>query len=119
MADLLSVRPNLEVTDLEPTVGHLVAVFDFKVEVREEEMGLALLRRDSVSLAVVRTPKPAVNETTAGYIDVSEVDVLHATCVERGANVVNPLMEHPWGMRDFVAEIPGGHRLAFGQRTAS
>jgi hypothetical protein len=29
---------------------------------------------------------------------------------------VVPLTDHPWGLRDFVAEIPGGHRLAFGER---
>jgi hypothetical protein len=69
-----------------------------------------------VILAVVRTPSPAVNETTAIYVDVSEVDDLHATCLERGAKVVNPLTEHPWHLRDFVVEIPGGHRLVFGQR---
>ena len=112
----LRARPNLEVADLEPAVDHLVNVFGFEVELREEEMGLALLRRDAVILAVVRTPSPAVNETTAIYVDVSEVDDLHATCLERGAKVVNPLTEHPWHLRDFVVEIPGGHRLVFGQR---
>jgi predicted enzyme related to lactoylglutathione lyase len=117
MAEFLSIRPNLEVADLDPSVNHLAEVFGFEVVVREEEMGLALLRRDSVTLAVVRTLNPAVNETSAAYIDLSGIDAFHATSVERGAKVVNPLMDHPWGMRDFVAEIPGGHRLAFGERT--
>jgi hypothetical protein len=49
---------------------------------------------------------------------VSAVDALQAAAVERGARVVNPLTDHPWGLRDFVAEIPGGHRLAFGERIA-
>ena len=30
--------------------------------------------------------------------------------------VVTPLTDHPWGLRDFVIEIPGGHRLALGER---
>jgi hypothetical protein len=116
VADLVSIRPNLEVVDLEPTVEHLLNVFDFEVDVLEEEMGLALLRRGSVGLAIVRTPNPAVNETTAGYVTVTEVESLHDTSVERGATVVHPLTDHPWGLRDFVVEIPGGHRLAFGER---
>jgi predicted enzyme related to lactoylglutathione lyase len=116
MPEFLSIRPNLEVPDLEPTVRHLMDVFGFDVEVREEDMGLALLRRDSVGIAVVRTSNPAVNETTAVYVGVGEVDDLHRTSVQQGAKVVNPLTDHPWGLRDFVAEIPGGHRLAFGQR---
>jgi uncharacterized glyoxalase superfamily protein PhnB len=116
VSEFLSIRPNLEVTDLEPAVGHLVEVFGFEVDVREEEMGLALLHRDSVGVAVVRTAHPAVNETTAAYVGVTAVDALHAQAIERGAAVTMPLTDHPWGLRDFVAEIPGGHRLAFGER---
>jgi uncharacterized glyoxalase superfamily protein PhnB len=118
VAELVSIRPNLEVADLAPAVEHLVDVFGFEVEVLEEEMGLALLRRGAVALAIVRTANPAVNETTAGYITVTEVESLHGTSVEKGANVVHPLTDHPWGLRDFVVEIPGGHRLAFGERIA-
>jgi predicted enzyme related to lactoylglutathione lyase len=116
MPELLSIRPNLEVADLEPSIEHLVTVFGFEVEVLEDEMGLALLRQGAVGLAIVRTPHPAVNETTAVYVTVTEVEALHETSVDRGATVVNPLTDHPWGLRDFVVEIPGGHRLAFGER---
>jgi uncharacterized glyoxalase superfamily protein PhnB len=116
MSEFLNVRPNLEVRDLLPTVDHLVGVFGFEVEVHEIEMGLALLRHDAAAVAVVRTVHPAVNETTAAYLEVTDVDGLHASAVERGARVVSPLTDHPWGLRDFVAEIPGGHRLAFGAR---
>lgn len=116
MSELQSVRPNLEVSALEPAVGHLVDVYGFQVDVREEEMGLALLHRDSVGLAVVRTANPGANETTAVYIGVTGVEALHGECVSRGATVAIPLTDHPWGLRDFVAEIPGGHRLAFGER---
>ncbi len=116
MAELLSIRPNLEVSDLQPTVDHLLRVFGFDEEVREEQMGLALLRRDAVAVAVVRTDRPSANETTAAYIGVQGVDALHDTAVGLGARVVVPLTDHPWGLRDFVAQIPGGHRLAFGER---
>jgi uncharacterized glyoxalase superfamily protein PhnB len=81
-------------------------------------VGLALLHRDAVGLAVVRTGHPAVNETTVCYIEVRDVDYLHAGCVQHGAVVVVPLDNHPWGLRDFVVQIPGGHRLAFGERIA-
>lgn len=116
MSELLSIRPNLEVSALEPTVSHLRDVFDFEVDVHEEEMGLVLLHRDLAALAVVRTPTPAVNATTAGYVGVIGVEALHHRCIERGANIVSGLTDHPWGLRDFVVEIPGGHRLAFGER---
>ena len=117
MTSLLSVRPNLEVSELGPTVRCLRDVLGFEVDVEEEEMGLVLLHRDDVGVAVVRTAHPAVNETTAGYIGVTGVDALHDQWVAAGADVTVPLTDHPWGLRDFVVELPGGHRLAFGERT--
>ncbi len=53
---------------------------------------------------------------TAAYIGVTDVDGLHDHCQRDGATVVMPLTDHPWGLRDFVIEIPGGHRLALGER---
>ncbi|MGV9677610.1 VOC family protein [Nocardia sp. NPDC003482] len=116
MTELTSCRPNLEVHDLEPTVTHLTAILGFELELLEPEMGLALLHRDTVGLAVVRTTNPAVNETTACYIGVTGVDEFYRHCGSLGATISVDLTDHPWGLRDFVVEIPGGHRLAFGER---
>jgi len=116
MSDLVSVRPNLEVAELGPAVACLRDVLGFQIDVEEEEMGLVLLHRDAVGVAVVRAARPAANETTAGYIGVIGVDALHAEVKARGATIVMGLTDHPWGLRDFVVEIPGGHRLAFGER---
>ncbi|WP_458687890.1 VOC family protein [Nocardia tengchongensis] len=118
MAEFESYRANLEVADLAPTVDFLRDVLGFAVEVHEPAMGLALLRRDGVGVGVVRTPNPAVNETTAGYVGVSDVDALYAHCLRHCGEITTELTEHPWGLRDFVLRIPGGHRLAFGQRIA-
>jgi len=116
VSELLSCRPNLEVTELGPPTAFLRDVLGFRVEVDEPEMGLVLLHRDQVGLAVVRTAHPAVNETTAAYIGVADVDALHLRLVAHAATITSPLTDHPWGLRDFVVEIPGGHRLAFGER---
>ena len=75
-----------------------------------------LLRRDAAGLALVRAASPGSNATTAAYIGVTGVDDLHARCAARGAPVVTRLTDQPWGLRDFVVEMPGGHRLALGER---
>jgi predicted enzyme related to lactoylglutathione lyase len=116
VGEFLTVRPNLEVADLDPTVRQLCDVLGFHIDVEEKEMGLVLLHRDAVGLAVVKGSKPGVNETTACYMEVNGVDDLYAKCVANGANVVSPLTDHPWGLRDFVVELPSGHRLAMGER---
>jgi hypothetical protein len=116
VSTLDSYRPNFEVDDLEPLTSHLRDVFGFAVEVHEEAMGLVLLQRDGLGVAVVRTGRPGANETTAGYVGVTGVDALHDECLARGADIAVPLTDHAWGLRDFVAALPGGHRLAFGER---
>jgi predicted enzyme related to lactoylglutathione lyase len=118
VTEFLSCRPNLEVGDLAPATAFLRDVLGFEVEVDEPEMGLVLLRRDAVGLALVRSASPCANSTTAAYIGVTGVDELHAQCAERGTQIVTGLADHPWGLRDFVVEMPGGHRLAFGERIA-
>lgn len=118
MTEFLSCRPNLEVADVAPTAQFLRDVLGFAVDTDEPEMGLVLLHRGAVGVAVVRAASPSVHETTAMYIGVTGVDELHAHCVAQGANVVMGLAEHPWGLRDFVVEVPGGHKLAFGERIA-
>ena len=116
MSEWLSCRPNLEVADLGPATAFLRDVLGFTVEVHEEAMGLVLLSRDAVGLALVRAATPGVNETTAAYIGVTGVNDLYGHCQRQGAAVVTPLTDHPWGLRDFVIEMPGGHRLALGER---
>ena len=118
MSEWLSCRPNLEVADLGPASAFLRDVLGFTVEVEEEAMGLVLLNRDAVGLALVRAARPGVNQTTAAYIAVTGVQDLYDHCQRRGATVVTPLTDHPWGLRDFVIEIPGGHRLALGERAS-
>ena len=78
-------------------------------------MGLVLLSRDAVGLAP--SARPALARTRhRRHIGVTGVDDLYGLCQRRGATVVAPLTDHPWGLRDFVIEIPGGHRLALGER---
>lgn len=116
MIEFLSCRPNLETDDLAAAAAFLRDVLGFEVEVDEPAMGLMLLRREAVGLALVHSTNPGVNSTTAAYIGVTGVDDLHDQCAARGAPIVNSLADHPWGLRDFVVEMPGGHRIAFGER---
>ncbi len=116
MTDFVSCRPNLEVENLAPAAAFLRDVLGFEVEVDEPDMGLMLLRRDAVGLALVRSANPGINATTAAYIGVTGAEELFARCAAHGVRVITGLTDHPWGLRDFVVEMPGGHRLALGER---
>jgi len=43
------------------------------------------------------------------------VDALYAHLTARGANMVQPIDDRPYGMRDFALTDPDGHRLVFAQ----
>jgi hypothetical protein len=117
MTQLLSYRANLEVTSVEELVGYLTEHLAFQVEISEgDPAAFALIHSGEASLAIIQSDEPGVNSTTAGYVGVDDVDALHQYCVAQGLTVTVPLTDHPWGLRDFVLQVPGGHRLAIGQR---
>jgi len=114
--EFLSCRPNLEIDDLAPGAAFLRELPGFEIEVDEPQIGLVLLRRDAVGLALVRSASPGANATTAAYLEVTGVDDLHGRCVARGARIVPGLADHPRGLRDFVTQMPGGHQVAPGEQ---
>ncbi|MBA2350126.1 MAG: VOC family protein [Solirubrobacterales bacterium] len=44
-------------------------------------------------------------------IEVDDVDAAHRAAVARGAEIVHPLTDEPWGVRRFFVREPGGHVL--------
>ena len=48
---------------------------------------------------------------------VDDVDALHAELAARGARVVKPTQDYPYGMRDFDVVDLDGNQLTFGMET--
>ncbi len=42
-------------------------------------------------------------------IHVDDVDACHAAAVNRGAEIIHPLTDEPWGVRRFFVRDPDGH----------
>jgi catechol 2,3-dioxygenase-like lactoylglutathione lyase family enzyme len=42
-------------------------------------------------------------------IEVDDVDEAHAAALARGAQIVHPLTDEPWGVRRFFVRDPDGH----------
>jgi catechol 2,3-dioxygenase-like lactoylglutathione lyase family enzyme len=49
------------------------------------------------------------------YLVVSGVGELHTEFVGRGAPIIKPLGQRPWGARDFYVEDPDGYILCFSE----
>lgn len=46
---------------------------------------------------------------------VENVDDVYKEFGERGAEIISPIKNQPWGIREFAVKTPDGHRIAFGQ----
>lgn len=133
-----SVRPNLEVSEVEESIaffGHLLGL-EVLQQVGEPasfailglagrgeagtgevggETGTGEAGREVV--AVVGMEELAVADVTACYIEVQDLGPVVSRIEEHGLAVVQEPTEHPWGLRDVVVSHPDGHLIGIGQRT--
>jgi predicted enzyme related to lactoylglutathione lyase len=45
------------------------------------------------------------------YLEVDDVDAVHARAIELGADVLKPPTDEPWGRRELALRSPDGHRF--------
>jgi catechol 2,3-dioxygenase-like lactoylglutathione lyase family enzyme len=50
-----------------------------------------------------------------GYWEINDVDAFHREILERGAIVLHPPTDRPWGKREMAIATPDGHRIMVGQ----
>lgn len=51
------------------------------------------------------------------YIEVGEIDAYYHLIMGRGAEIISPIEDQPWGMREFGVRTADGHRIRFGVGT--
>jgi uncharacterized glyoxalase superfamily protein PhnB len=49
-------------------------------------------------------------------VEAPDVDALYARIMALGVTVVDPILDRPWGQREFTVEDPGGNWLTFWRR---
>jgi len=82
----------------------------------------ASVSRDRAVIHLKCAPKLAAerNHRRSGehldaYLVVSGIGDLHEELIGRGATIIKPLEERPWGTRDFYVEDPDGYILCFSE----
>jgi len=55
------------------------------------------------------------NHSWFAHAMVENVDEVYAEFIERGAQILSPISDKPWNIRDFCVVTPDGHRIVFGQ----
>ncbi len=108
----------LAVPDLSKSADYFRDVLGFKIS-WDDASDWRLAERDGVRLMLGHCPKdmPAAelgSHNWFGYLEVDDVDALHAEITARGA-AATPPADRPYGMREIVVTTIDGHRIVFGQ----
>jgi len=125
MTKIHQITPFLHVPDLQEALAFFCGLLTFELKFRESNYayielagcGLRMLEEPGRRLTVDGKARVAV------YIDVSDIDALHAKLEQALATLppdrVEPLMTRPWRQREFQVRMPDGDWLTFGAATAA
>jgi uncharacterized glyoxalase superfamily protein PhnB len=61
------------------------------------------------------TAEATGNHSWFAHVLLKNVDDVYREFIERGAQILSPIENKPWGIRDFTVKTPDGHRIVFGQ----
>jgi catechol 2,3-dioxygenase-like lactoylglutathione lyase family enzyme len=121
-ARLTSLAPQLLVDDLSGTIAYYRDRLGFSFGEIYEGF-YAIGERDGLALHLKEAPKipggrdhRRRGEHLDAYAGVTDVVAFYAECQARGASIIKPLGERPWGTQDFYVEDPEGYVIAFGGR---
>jgi uncharacterized glyoxalase superfamily protein PhnB len=118
-ARIVDPRSVLAVQDLELSTRFYTDVLGFRRDPIDAE-GWSFLSRGGfkVMLGECRDARPAGelgDHSYFVYLRVEGVDALHREVAGRGAEIISPPSDRPWGLREFGVRTPDGHRMMFGE----
>jgi catechol 2,3-dioxygenase-like lactoylglutathione lyase family enzyme len=108
----------LAVPDLDRSTAYFRDVLGFRV-LWEDATEWRLVQRDSVRVMLEHCPNDMPpsdlgSHNWFGYMEVDDINALHAEITARGATCSEPA-NRPYGMREVVVTTADGHRIVFGQ----
>ena len=112
----------LAVPDLSTSAKFYRDVLGFEVREMGDE-GWRMFVRDTCVILAGECPD-APSARTIGdhsyfaYLEVDPIDEFYADVVAKGAEIIKPLRDEPWCMREFGLRTVDGHRIMFGSPSA-
>lgn len=119
MTQLLRHRLILAVQDLRASTDFWIGTLGFTRDFGDGSDGWSWLSRGGVAVGLGECPRepPASalgDHSYVAYITVDDVDALYQEFRVLGADLRQPPVTKPWGMREFAMQTPDGHRMTFG-----
>jgi catechol 2,3-dioxygenase-like lactoylglutathione lyase family enzyme len=122
MSNFLQITPFMYVTDLASALKFFTDTLAFKVDFHEANY--AYIEREQCAIRILEEKDPACgappgNRRYAYYIDVKDVDGLHAELKPKldllpPKDVLGPINQ-PYGQRELLVLAPDGNLIVFGQ----
>jgi uncharacterized glyoxalase superfamily protein PhnB len=107
--------PIVSVDDLAAALDHYQGALGFKRDwTWGEPATLAGLYRDRIELQLAQRGKLGPPGTSHVYLRGSGVDALFEELRAAGVEILEPIADRPYGLRDFAVLDPSGNRLDFG-----
>lgn len=109
----------LAVPDLEASCAYYRDVLGF--EIREiGDPGWRMMVLDECRIMAGECPdaippRDLGDHSYFGYFVVGGIDVFYEQVRARGAEIIKPLRDEPWGMREFAVRTIDGHRIMVGE----
>ena len=120
-AQITGIAPQFLVDDVDRAIAYYRDQLGFSVDFTYQSF-YASVSRDGFAIHLKHAPKVIAdrahrkeNEHLDAYFAVSGVRGLFSELEKRGANVIKPLEERPWGHLDFYVEDPDGYLLCFSE----
>ncbi len=109
----------LAVQDLSGSAAYFENVLGFAPEWRDEDRWRGLRRghvRIHLGLCPAALPPDELGDHRYfGFFTTDDLDGLHAEFASRGAIILSPPADKPWGWREMAVATPEGHRMMFAQ----
>jgi catechol 2,3-dioxygenase-like lactoylglutathione lyase family enzyme len=122
MANFIQITPFIHVLDLKAALAFFTDVLGF--EVRFQGGGYAYVHRETVGIRLLQNDNPEDgappgNRRFAYYIDVRDVDALHAEFKPKLDGLpkgdVHGPVNQTYGQRELMIVAPDGNLIVFGQ----
>ena len=125
MSNFLQITPFMHVPDIDQAVGFFRDILGF--EPRWREVDYAYVEREGCGIRILQNRgddgAPPGNRRFYYYVDVRDVDALHAELKPKLDTLppgdVHGPADKPYNQRELLVVAPDGNLIAFGQAIAS
>jgi catechol 2,3-dioxygenase-like lactoylglutathione lyase family enzyme len=125
MSETNALRPFafvLAVPDMDASAQYFRDVLGFRVDwIDASDWQLVSLGSVRIMLGMCPRALPASevgDHNFFGYLEVDDVDSLHSEWARKGALILEPPTDRPYGMRECIVSTPDGHRFVVGHASS-